>query len=112
MKRTLAYSLAATLLLGLIAAVSFADVAPPNSFGCNNAEAGDACQTDENKRGVCVSETCSGLDDSNLEDGGVPKSKEYPCLICSEDAADGGCAAVPYRSRSSNLIRLLTLLFE
>ena len=90
-----------------------ADVAPTNSYGCKDAEAGDSCLTDDNKKGGCVTQTCSGLDYSNLDDGGTPTSRTYDCLICDTSAADdGGCSAVPHRTEKSDLFNLLSLLFQ
>ncbi len=79
----------------VFASVVLADIPPPDTSGCGNKKAGDACQTDDKKSGGCKTATCSRLDASQMP----PTSVEYACLKC--DAATkpaGGCQAMPMLS--------------
>jgi len=77
------------LTLALFASSARADVPPPNTTGCSTKKAGDACDTDDSKKGACKEATCSRLDYSQ---GTPPRSIEVPCLKCEPKV--GGCAAV------------------
>ena len=113
MKNMIRRSILTAFLAIFGASAVFADVAPLNSYGCQDADAGASCLTDGSKKGVCVMETCSGLDYSNLDDAGTPTSKTYDCLICNSAASeDDGCSAVPHRTEQGDLFRLLSLLFQ
>jgi hypothetical protein len=73
-----------------IANPAFADVPPPDTFGCNAKAAGDACQKDDMSAGTCVAETCTKLDYS---DGSPPGTIDYPCLVCTSSASAGGSSS-------------------
>jgi hypothetical protein len=78
-----------TLALGIVASFAvanpaFADVPPPDTFGCNMKAAGDACQKDDMSAGSCAAQTCSKLDYSM---GTPPKTVEYACLVCTSSAS-------------------------
>jgi len=77
--------LTTVLMLGSLA---LADVPPPNSQGCTNKAAGDACVDDANVAHTCVAEMCGKLDYSQ---GTPPKSTSVACLLCK--ASDGGVGA-------------------
>ena len=72
-----------TLLLALCI-VARSDVPPPNTEGCEDKSAGDACKTDAEEDGGCVQRTCTRLDYSQ---GTPPSSVEYACLQCDPAAA-------------------------
>ncbi|MBK9261765.1 MAG: hypothetical protein IPM54_18435 [Polyangiaceae bacterium] len=77
------------LVLGVLASVAttsvaFADVPPPDTYGCNMKAAGDACEKDDGSAGTCVTSTCTKLDYS---DGSPPGTIEYDCLICTTSAS-------------------------
>lgn len=112
MKATILTIMMVGILTTVFVSNGWADVPPPNTYGCQNAAANDSCLTDDSKKGVCTTETCSGLDYSNLDDGGAPGSREYECLICTPTASDSGCTAVPHDGKKSTLFLLLSLLWE
>lgn len=84
------------MLVALVfASVVLADIPPPDSSGCTNKKAGDACQTDDKKSGGCKAATCSRLDASQMP----PVSVEYACLKCDVATKPaGGCQAMPMLS--------------
>jgi MYXO-CTERM domain-containing protein len=72
-------------------ATAFADVLPPNSEGCDDANpeaVGQSCMTDDGVDGTCLAQTCTGLDYANRDDAGAPGTKTYACAICYPP--DGG----------------------
>jgi hypothetical protein len=69
--------------------LSLADVPPPNSQGCLNKNAGDACTDDSNVARTCVAQTCTRLDYSR---GTPPTSMTYACNLCQ--ATDGGTSPI------------------
>ncbi|MDP1921361.1 MAG: hypothetical protein Q8L14_34290 [Myxococcales bacterium] len=84
-----------TLGVFLFASVSSADVPPPDTSGCTNKKAGDACQTDDKKAGGCKAATCSRVDATQTP----PKAVEYACVTCDVAAKPaGGCQAMPMLS--------------
>jgi hypothetical protein len=112
MKKQLSIIIMAGFFLTMHVSNARADVAPPNTFGCKDAAENDACVTDNNKKGVCTTEMCSGLDYSNVDDAGVPASRQYECLVCTPQSSDDGCTAVPRRPSESALLQLLLLLWK
>lgn len=69
-----------------LSSVALADVPPPNSQGCTNKAAGDACIDDANVARTCAASTCTKLDYSH---GTPPGSITVACLLCG-DASDAG----------------------
>lgn len=90
--RTLALTVAA---LCLSASPAFADVAPPNTYGCQGKAAGDVCKDDMGKDATCKADTCTGLDYANWDQDvrSSPPTKTYDCLKC-EGVAEADTSAV------------------
>jgi hypothetical protein len=79
--RTLALTVAA---LCLSVSPAFADVAPPNTYGCQGKAAGDVCKDDMGKDATCKADICTGLDYANWDQDvrSSPPTKTYDCLKC------------------------------
>ena len=75
--------------VGLWPVVVLADVAPPNTSGCQGKTAGDACKDDQGADGVCEADTCSRFDYANWDEDtqSRPPTKTYDCLKCVPGAA-------------------------
>jgi hypothetical protein len=80
MSRALVASLVA-LACSLAPLSARADLAPPNTTGCNNKSSGDACKMDNGNTGTCSSQTCQ----HPTPDG----STSYSCLVCVGSDAGG-----------------------
>ena len=82
----------------LLAAPALADVPPPNTQSCQQAQEGAACKTDDGVAGACQKQTCSRLDYSN---GTPPTSKSYDCLVCVAGSPSSGDAGAGTGSKCS-----------
>jgi hypothetical protein len=67
-----------------------ADVPPPNTAGCTNKKAGDACKDDAGKDATCADAKCTVLDYS---DGSPPGSKEVDCVTCTGPASSSSSSS-------------------
>jgi hypothetical protein len=70
-----------------------ADIPPPNTSQCREAKEGDACETDDAKKGACATRKCSRY--VALRGGTVPPESLHDCLVCVEGAprkAAKGCS--------------------
>lgn len=78
--------------LWLLSADARADLIDPAEAACGKA--GEACNVD-GQAGVCVDETCSKLDYSNMGPDNTPGTRAYPCVRCKLGAKQAEPAPTP-----------------
>lgn len=98
--------LMATVLLPALPAR--ADLAPPNTAGCQGKSVGAVCKTDGSATGSCAQSTCTGgslpyWDKDTLAN---PPSRSYNCLKCVVGVAnsEGTCRASPVAGARSSVV--------
>lgn len=98
------FSLPCLLVAAALSTPARADVPPPDTFSCRNANEGDPCDPDDQgradagpKRGTCRKTTCSRLDYGgwNRDASATPPTMNYECLKCMVGGNDGGADFAP-----------------
>jgi hypothetical protein len=78
--------------LWLLGTSARADLIDPAEEACGKA--GETCTVD-GQSGVCVDETCSKLDYSNMGPDNVPGTRQYACVRCKIGAKQAEPAPTP-----------------
>lgn len=101
-------TIALTALTLPFAGAALADIPPPNTQGCANRKASDACKNDNGNDGTCTASKCSKLDYSK---GTPPSTVEYDCLVCTSSGGgtSGGCSMSAGTGASGALFAALAL---